>query len=156
MNYQDLPAYLEWVLKSSVYFEFKSDKWLPTSQDQPVWPCIFIGYSFNTEDMHLPLQGKKNEKIQTNKGDVELILSRFELLRCKGLIKVVQPLYILQVSSLADDLPDVTESIVVIVNGEANRLLLTKEILDFCEDLPIHNTVNTKVSSNDGNETVSK
>ena len=71
-------------------------------------------------------------------------------------VKVAQPLYILQVSSLADDLPDVTESIVVIVNGEANRLLLTKEILDFCEDLPIYNTVNTKVSSNDGNETVSK
>ena len=62
----------------------------------------------------------------------------------------------MQVSSLADDLPDVTESIVVIVNGEANRLLLTKEILDFCEALPIYNTVNSKVSSSEGNDTVSK
>jgi len=59
-----------------------------------------------------------------------------------------------RVSSLADDLPVITESTVVLVNGHANRLLLTKEILDFCEALPIYNTINTKVNSNNGNETV--
>ncbi|XP_068712218.1 uncharacterized protein [Montipora foliosa] len=60
-----------------------------------------------------------------------------------------------RVSSLADDLPVVTESTVVMINGQASKLLLTKEILDFCEAFPIYNTTNTKVSSNDGNETVS-
>lgn len=60
-----------------------------------------------------------------------------------------------RVSSLADDLPVVRESTVVMIKEQANRLLLTKGILDFCEALPIYNTINTKVSSNDGNETVS-
>lgn len=73
-------------------------------------------------------------------------------------IKFVQIVCILQVSSLADDLPVVTESNVVMINGQANRLLLTKGILDFCEALPIYNTQHTKidVDPSNVNETISK
>lgn len=71
-------------------------------------------------------------------------------------IKFVQIVCILQVSSLADDLPVVTESNVVMINGQANRLLLTKGILDFCEALPIYNTQHTKIDPSNENETISK
>ena len=67
-----------------------------------------------------------------------------------------QPLSIVQVSSLADDLPVVSESNAVMIHGQANRLLLTKAILDFCEALPIYNTEHTKIELTNGTETVSK
>ena len=78
--------------------------------------------------------------------------------RSEAYVRFVQIVYILQVSSLADDLPVVTESNVVMINGQANRLLLTKGILDFCEALPIYNTQHTKidVDPSNVNETISK
>lgn len=48
-------------------------------------------------------------------------------------------------SSLADDLPVVSESYAVMIHGKANRLLLTKEILDFCKELPIYKTEHIKI-----------
>lgn len=50
-----------------------------------------------------------------------------------------------QASSLADDLPVVSESYAVMIHGKANRLLLTKETLDFCKALPIYKTEHTKM-----------
>jgi len=55
---------------------------------------------------------------------------------------------------LADDPPVVSESNAVMIHGQANRLLLTKEILEFCEALPIYNTEHTKIDPTNGNETV--
>ena len=69
-------------------------------------------------------------------------------------MQFVQPLSILQASSLADDLPVVSESYAVILHGKANRLLLTKETLDFCKALPIYKTEHTKMDP--ANETASK
>ncbi|KAJ7336056.1 hypothetical protein OS493_013431 [Desmophyllum pertusum] len=56
----------------------------------------------------------------------------------------------------ADKLPVETESSLVMMIGPANRLLLTKEILDFCGALPIYNTEHIKVDPSNGNGTASK
>lgn len=53
----------------------------------------------------------------------------------------------------AGKLPVETESSIVMITGPANRLLLTKEILDFCGALPIYNTEHTKVDPSSGNGT---
>ena len=45
-----------------------------------------------------------------------------------------------QAASQRGQLPMTTEKNLVIVTGPANRLLLTKEILDFCGTLRIYNT----------------
>lgn len=55
---------------------------------------------------------------------------------------------------MADDLPVVSESYAVMIHGKANRLLLTKEILDFCKALPIYKTEHIKIDPT--NETASK
>ncbi|KAJ7336054.1 hypothetical protein OS493_013429 [Desmophyllum pertusum] len=56
----------------------------------------------------------------------------------------------------AGKLPVETESSLVMMTGPANRLLLTKEILDFCGALPIYNTEHIKVDPSNGNGTASK
>lgn len=45
-----------------------------------------------------------------------------------------------QAAAKSGKLPVTTVMDLVIVTGPANRLLLTKEILDFCGVLPIYNT----------------
>ena len=61
-----------------------------------------------------------------------------------------------QAASQAGSLPVETDSTVVIVTEPANRLNLTKEILDFCGALPIYYTEHTKVDPSNGNGTASK
>ena len=61
-----------------------------------------------------------------------------------------------QVASRGEDIPTVTDSSIEIITGPANRLLLTKEILDFCGSLPIYNTEHTKMDLSHGNGTASK
>ena len=61
-----------------------------------------------------------------------------------------------QTASQTGTLPVKTDSSLVTVTGPANRLLLTKEILDFCGALPIYNTEHTKVNPSNGNGTASK
>ncbi|KAJ7336058.1 hypothetical protein OS493_013433 [Desmophyllum pertusum] len=56
----------------------------------------------------------------------------------------------------AGKLPVETESSLEIITGPANRLLLTKEILDFCGALPIYKTEHIKVDPSNGNGTASK
>ena len=51
------------------------------------------------------------------------------------------------------ELPVQTEWSLVMVSGPANRLLLTREILDFCGALPIYNTEHIKVDPSNGNGT---
>lgn len=57
------------------------------------------------------------------------------------------------VASRGEDIPTVTDSSVEMITGPANRLLLTKEILDFCGSLPIYNTEHTKMDLSHGNGT---
>ncbi|XP_068681777.1 uncharacterized protein [Montipora foliosa] len=57
------------------------------------------------------------------------------------------------VASRGEDIPTVTDSSLEMIIGPANRLLLTKEILDFCGALPIYNTEHTKVDLSYGNGT---
>ena len=61
-----------------------------------------------------------------------------------------------QVSSPSDQLPVTTKSHLVAVTGPANRILLTKEILDFCGALPIYNIELIRGDPIDGNGTASK
>ncbi|XP_068682582.1 uncharacterized protein [Montipora foliosa] len=57
------------------------------------------------------------------------------------------------VASRGEDVPTVTDSSVEMITGPANRLLLTKKILDFCGSLPIYNTEHTKMDLSHGNGT---
>ena len=61
-----------------------------------------------------------------------------------------------QAASQTGTLPEETDSSLVTVTGPANRLLLTKEILDFCGAFPIYYTERTKVDPSNGNDTASK
>ena len=61
-----------------------------------------------------------------------------------------------QAASQTGTLPEETDSSLVTVTGPANRLLLTKEILDFCGALPIYYTEHTKVDPSNENGTASK
>ena len=60
-----------------------------------------------------------------------------------------------QAASLTTQLPVETNSHLVAVTGPANRLVLTKEILDSCGALPIYNTEIIEGADN-GNGTISK
>lgn len=51
-------------------------------------------------------------------------------------------------------LPVTTKSTFVVVKGPANRLLLTKDILDFCGSLPIYHTEHYNNSTSGNNESV--
>lgn len=57
------------------------------------------------------------------------------------------------VASRGEDIPTVTDSSLEMIIGPANRLLLTKEVLDFCGALPIYHTEHTKVDLSHGNGT---
>ena len=61
----------------------------------------------------------------------------------------------LQAALQSGELPVTTKSNLVMVTGPANRLLLTKGILEFCGALPIYNT-ELSPSNSAGNGTESK
>lgn len=57
-------------------------------------------------------------------------------------------------ASQQGNLPVTTKSTLVIVKGPANRLLLTKDILDFCGSLPIYHTEHYDNSTTGNDESV--
>ena len=73
----------------------------------------------------------------------------------KILLLLLLLLFVLQVALQPGKLPVTTKSNLVMVTGPADRLLLTKEILDFCGAFPIYNT-ELSPSNSAGNGTESK